>query len=180
MYPWRDGLTCVVEFDLPGVKTQDVDLNLDLDLERNVPTVTIERTICEAQDTKRVAVERTMVFTASFLWESALIPIGCRLECKAGVLWLTISVAEQVKPHQIQIVSKGRRQFVAAGSEPDEMGFQPGRIRMARRRRHRCSLEIAGLAGGCQGTTSNRFRAPINSARSAAQPAQRLSSRERL
>ena len=54
MDAWRDGDEFIVEFDLPGVKAEDVDL----DIERNVFTVKAERPISEDKDTEMIAAER--------------------------------------------------------------------------------------------------------------------------
>src|SRR5664279_2848468 len=54
MDAWRHGDEFAVEFDLPGVRAEDVDL----DVERNVLTVKAERTITETQDTEVLASER--------------------------------------------------------------------------------------------------------------------------
>ena len=53
MDAWRDGDTFVVEFDLPGV---DPD-SIDLDVERNVVTVKAERP-ARASDAELIAAER--------------------------------------------------------------------------------------------------------------------------
>src|SRR6185503_11271199 len=54
MDAWRHGEEFVVEFDLPGVKAQDVDL----DVERNVLTVKAERPVTNGEDTELIAAER--------------------------------------------------------------------------------------------------------------------------
>lgn len=54
MDAWRQGDKFVVEFDLPGVKAEDVDL----DVERNVLTVKAERPITDGQDAEIIAAER--------------------------------------------------------------------------------------------------------------------------
>src|SRR5664279_2129612 len=54
MDAWRDGDEFIVEFDLPGVKAQDVDLNV----ERNVLTVKAERLTSDLKDTEMIAAER--------------------------------------------------------------------------------------------------------------------------
>lgn len=53
MDAWRQGDEFVVEFDLPGVKAQDVDL----DVERNVLRVKAERTTSNRQDAEMIAAE---------------------------------------------------------------------------------------------------------------------------
>ena len=60
MDAWRHGDEFVVEFDLPGVKAQDVDL----DVERNVLTVKVERPVPESKDAELIAAERPPWYSA--------------------------------------------------------------------------------------------------------------------
>ena len=54
MDAWRDGEQIVVEFDLPGVDPDSVDL----DVQRNVLTVRAERRASTGEDTEMIAAER--------------------------------------------------------------------------------------------------------------------------
>ena len=104
MDAWRDGDEFVVEFDLPGVKAEDVDLNID----RNVLTVKAERSISEGQDIEMIAAERPRgVFSRQLFLGDNLDTDRVRAEYDAGVLRLTIPVAEKAKPHKIEIASSG-------------------------------------------------------------------------
>jgi HSP20 family protein len=54
MDAWRDHDEFIVEFDLPGVKAEDIDL----DVERNVLTAKAERPASIGTDTEMIAAER--------------------------------------------------------------------------------------------------------------------------
>jgi HSP20 family protein len=109
MDAWRDGDEFVVEFDLPGVKAEDVDL----DVERNVLTVKAERPISEGKDTEMVAAERPRgVFSRQLFLGDNLDTDRVKAEYEAGVLRLTIPVAEKAKPHKIEISSTGHSKVI--------------------------------------------------------------------
>ena len=100
MDAWRDGDEFIVEFDLPGVKAEDVDL----DIERNVLTVKAERPISEDKDTEMIAAERPRgVFSRQLFLGDNLDTDRVKAEYDAGVLRLTIQVSAQAKPHKIEI-----------------------------------------------------------------------------
>jgi len=104
MDAWRDGDEFIVEFDLPGVKAEDVDL----DIERNVLTVKAERPISDDKDTEMIAAERPRgVFSRQLFLGDNLDTDRVKAEYDAGVLRFTIPVAEQAKPHKIMIASSG-------------------------------------------------------------------------
>jgi HSP20 family protein len=109
MDAWRHGDEFVVEFDLPGVKAQDVDL----DVERNVITVKAERPVIEGQDAEMIAAERPRgVFSRQLILGDNLDTGHVQAEYDAGVLRLTIPVAEQAKPRKIEIATNGERQAI--------------------------------------------------------------------
>jgi HSP20 family protein len=109
MDAWRDGDEFVVEFDLPGVRAQDVDL----DVERNVLTVRAERPISDGKDTEMIAAERPRgVFSRQLFLGDNLDTERVRAEYDAGVLRLTIPIAEKAKPHKIEIASNGHSKAV--------------------------------------------------------------------
>jgi HSP20 family protein len=111
MDAWREGDQFVVEFDLPGVKAQDVDLGV----EQNVLTVKAERPIIGGQDTEMLASERPRgVFSRQLFLGENLDTDRVHAEYEAGVLRLTIPVAEKAKPHKIEIESNGERQSIKA------------------------------------------------------------------
>lgn len=101
MDAWRDGDTFHVEFDLPGV---DVD-SIDLDVERNVVTVKAERPT-RASDAELIAAERPRgVFSRQLILGDNLDTSRITADYDSGVLTLQIPVAEQAKPRKITINS---------------------------------------------------------------------------
>jgi len=109
MDAWRDGDEFVVEFDLPGVRAEDVDL----DVERNVLTVKAERPISDGKDTEMLAAERPRgVFSRQLFLGDNLDTDRVQAEYDAGVLRLTIPIAEKAKPHKIEIASNGHSKAV--------------------------------------------------------------------
>jgi len=106
---WRDGDKFVVEFDLPGVKAEDVDL----DVERNVLTVKAERPLTEPKDAEIIASERPHgVFSRQLVLGDNLDTDRVAAEYEAGVLRLTIPVSELAKPRKIEIATNGQRQAI--------------------------------------------------------------------
>jgi HSP20 family protein len=106
MDAWRDGDTFQVEFDLPGV---DVD-SIDLDVERNVVTVKAERP-ARASDAELLAAERPRgVFSRQLILGDNLDTQRITAGYEAGVLALTIPVAEQAKPRKISITQDSNHQ----------------------------------------------------------------------
>ncbi len=104
MDAWRADHEFIVEFDLPGV---DPD-SIDLDVERNVLTVRAERRPSTNSDVELVAAERPRgVFSRQVLLGDALDPERITAGYKAGVLRLTIPVAEKAKPRKISISVTG-------------------------------------------------------------------------
>jgi HSP20 family protein len=103
MDAWRDGDTFNVEFDLPGVDTQSIDL----DVERNVVTVRAERSL-RATDAELIAAERPRgVFSRQLVLGDNLDTEHITADYDSGVLTLRIPVAEEAKPRKIAVGSKG-------------------------------------------------------------------------
>lgn len=99
MDAWREGDKFVVEFDLPGVAED----SLDLDVERNVLTVHAERPARD-QGQEMVAAERPRgVFSRQLFLGENLDTDNIEATYDAGVLRLTIPVAEKAKPRKIEI-----------------------------------------------------------------------------
>jgi len=111
MDAWRDGDTFHVEFDLPGI-TPD---SIDLDVERNVVTVKAERPP-RASDAELIAAERPRgVFSRQLILGDNLDTEHISASYDAGVLTLQIPVAERAKPRKISVTSKGEdRQVINA------------------------------------------------------------------
>ena len=101
MDAWRDGDTFRVEFDLPGVNPDSIDL----DVERNVVTVKAERPARDG-DTELIAAERPRgVFSRQLILGDNLDTEHIEASYNTGVLTLLIPVAEQAKPRKIAITS---------------------------------------------------------------------------
>ncbi len=111
MDAWRDGDSFIVEFDLPGV-SQD---SIDIDVERNVVTVRAERP-ARASDAELVAAERPRgVFSRQLVLGDNLDTERIEASYDDGVLTLMIPVAEHAKPRKIEVSSthEGRRAISA-------------------------------------------------------------------
>ena len=103
MDAWRDGDTFHVEFDLPGINPDSIDL----DVERHVVTVKAERPP-RASDADLIAAERPRgVFSRQLILGDNLDTEQIAASYDTGVLTLQIPVAEQAKPRKISITSNG-------------------------------------------------------------------------
>ena len=101
MDAWRDGDTFHVEFDLPGINPDSIDL----DVERNVVTVKAERP-ARASDAELIAAERPRgIFSRQLVLGDNLDTERITAGYEAGVLTLQIPVAEQAKPRKIAITN---------------------------------------------------------------------------
>jgi HSP20 family protein len=111
MDAWRDGETFHIEFDLPGI---DPD-SIDLDVEGNVMTIKAERPPC-AHDTELIAAERPRgIFSRQLILGDNLDTERISASYEAGVLVLQIPVAEQAKPRKISVTTKAKdRQAINA------------------------------------------------------------------
>jgi HSP20 family protein len=110
MDAWRDGDEFVVEFDLPGVSPESVDL----DVERNVLTVRAERPTLNG-DRELIAAERPRgVFSRQLILGDNLDTENVGASYSSGVLTVRIPVAEQAKPRKIQISQEADRQAINA------------------------------------------------------------------
>lgn len=99
MDAWRDGEVFIVEFDLPGINEE----SLDLDIERNVVTVRAERPAVDP-DRDMLAAERPRgVFSRQLVLGDNLDTDKIEAAYHEGVLRLRIPVAERAKPRKITI-----------------------------------------------------------------------------
>ena len=99
MDAWREGDTFVLEFDLPGVSSESIDI----DVERNVLTIKAERPRRNG-DWEMLASERPV---GHF---SRQLVLGDNLDLEridaaydGGVLRLRVPVAEKAKPRKVEI-----------------------------------------------------------------------------
>jgi len=99
MDAWREGDVFQVEFDLPGVARESIDL----DVERNVLTVRAER-VARNGDWEMLASERPRgSFSRQLVLGDNLDLDRIQARYDAGVLRLSIPVAERAKPRRIEI-----------------------------------------------------------------------------
>jgi len=110
MDAWREGDEFVVEFDLPGV-TED---SLNLDVERNVLTVHAERPGLNP-DREMVSAERPRgVFSRQLFLGDNLDADRIQASYHNGVLRLSIPVAEKAKPRRIKIAGSDEKRSINA------------------------------------------------------------------
>ncbi|WP_433273911.1 Hsp20/alpha crystallin family protein [Actinosynnema sp. CS-041913] len=98
MDAYRNGEEFVVQFDLPGVPADSIDL----DVERNVLTVRAERPSA-GEGEYQVAERPRGVFSRQLFLGDALDTDQIRASYESGVLTLRIPVAERAKPRKIAI-----------------------------------------------------------------------------
>jgi HSP20 family protein len=113
MDAYRDGDQYVVVFDLPGISPDAIEL----DVERNVLTVKAERRPVELADGAEMQVsERPLgVFSRQLFLGETLDAERIEASYEAGVLRLTIPIAERAKPRKIAVsASGGDRQQIDA------------------------------------------------------------------
>ncbi|RKN40527.1 Hsp20/alpha crystallin family protein [Streptomyces hoynatensis] len=105
MDAYRSGEEVVVHFDLPGVDPESIDV----DVERNVLTVTAERTSPAPEGSQALATERPRGrFSRQLFLGETLDSERIDAAYDAGVLTLRIPLAEQAKARKIPI-SGGKR-----------------------------------------------------------------------
>ncbi|MFJ9933844.1 Hsp20/alpha crystallin family protein [Streptomyces virginiae] len=101
MDAYRDGDAYVIAFDLPGVNTEAIDI----DVERNMLTVKAERRpAAKADSVKMELSERPLgVFSRQLMLADTLDTEHIEADYDAGVLTLRIPIAERAKPRKISI-----------------------------------------------------------------------------
>ncbi|MEV6362422.1 Hsp20/alpha crystallin family protein [Nocardia asteroides] len=109
MDAWREGDEFFVEFDLPGI---DPD-SLDLDVERNVVTVRASRQGLDANRSMIAAERPRGVFSRQLFLGESLDTDRIRAGYRDGVLRLSIPVAEKAKPRKIEIARDREREPAA-------------------------------------------------------------------
>lgn len=101
MDAWREGDEFLIEFDLPGIDAESIDI----DVERNVLTVRAERPAL-ARDKEMLAAERPRgVFSRQLILGDNLDTERVRAGYDSGVLRLSIPIAERAKPRKISVSS---------------------------------------------------------------------------
>jgi len=106
---YRKGDSFLVQFDLPGVAPDSIELTV----ERNVLTVHAERSRSEAEDVEMVIAERPQgTFSRQLFLGDTLDGDNIKADYAAGVLTLSIPVAERAKPRRVT-VNNGERETSA-------------------------------------------------------------------
>lgn len=101
MDAWREGDRFVLEFDLPGVRPE----TLDIDVERNVVTLRAERPARNG-DWEMLASERpTGLFSRQLVLGDNLDLEKLKANYDGGVLRLEVPVAERAKPRKVEVTS---------------------------------------------------------------------------
>jgi HSP20 family protein len=112
MSAYRKGDTFHLNFDLPGVKPDSIDLTV----ERNVLTVHAEREATEPDQVVELIADEctTGVFTRQVFLGETLDTEHIRADYSGGVLWLQIPVHEAAKPRKVEISSSDSQQQISA------------------------------------------------------------------
>jgi HSP20 family protein len=111
MDAYRQDDTFVIHLDLPGVTPDTIDLTV----EQNVLTVRAERKPPVADSAERVVDERTHgVFSRQLFLGDTLDADRLTADYDAGVLTITISVAEKAKPRRVEISGGSERRQLAS------------------------------------------------------------------
>ena len=101
------GDTFFVQFDLPGVDPDSIDLTV----EKNVLTVHAERRRWDAEQVEMLLAERPQgTFSRQLFLGETLDSDRIDADYSNGVLTLRIPVAEQAKPRKVKIATGNREQ----------------------------------------------------------------------
>ena len=104
MDAYRSGDQFVVHFDLPGVDPASIDLTV----QKNVLTITAQRTWQPGEGSEVIASERLHgSFSRQLFLGESLDVDQIQANYEHGVLTLTIPVAAQAKPRKVEITSGG-------------------------------------------------------------------------
>ncbi|MBB5997357.1 HSP20 family protein [Streptomonospora salina] len=111
MDAYRDGDSFVVDFDLPGVRPESIDL----EVERNVLTVTADRADTAYEGRETVVAERPSgTFSRQLFLGETLDTDNISAEYVDGVLTLRVPVAEQAKPRKINVSGSSQARRIDA------------------------------------------------------------------
>ena len=115
MDAYRRGEQFVVQFDLPGVDADSIDMTV----EKNVLTINAERRFDRQQGDEILVAERPQGrYTRQLFLGDTLDADNIQANYEAGVLTLTIPVAEAAKPRRVQVTSGDE----AAAIQPQSSG----------------------------------------------------------
>lgn len=104
MDAYREGDRVVVNFDLPGVDSDSIDLTV----EKNVLSVSVERQSTLPKSAEVLANERPQgTFSRQLILGENLDADRVDASYHSGVLTVSIPVAEQAKPRRLEVKSGG-------------------------------------------------------------------------
>ena len=107
MDAYRRGDEFLVHLDLPGVDPSTIDLTV----EKNVLTVSAERTFHQHEEDQIVVQERSQgSFSRQLFLGEGVDTERVAASYDQGVLTLTIPMAEKAKPRKVQVSSGGTQQ----------------------------------------------------------------------
>jgi HSP20 family protein len=110
MDAYRDNNHFVIHLDLPGVTPDTIDLTV----EQNVLTVHAERKPPQADSTERIVAERSHgVFSRQVFLGDTLDADNLTAEYDAGVLTITLPIAERAKPRRVEVTGGSDRKEIA-------------------------------------------------------------------
>jgi HSP20 family protein len=99
---YRRGDHFVVQFDIPGVDSESIELTV----EQNVLTVKADRSRSVSEGDEVIVSERPYgSFTRQLFLGETLDTDNIEAHYEAGVLTLTLKVAEQAKPRRVAVTS---------------------------------------------------------------------------
>lgn len=106
MDAWRDGDRFIVQLDLPGISPDKIDI----DVERNVLMVKAERFAQLPDAAEAVMAERPWgVFSRQLILGDTLDAEKVEAQYDAGVLTLTVPIAQSAKPRKVQVTRPDRQ-----------------------------------------------------------------------
>ena len=112
MDAYRKDDSFLVQFDLPGIEPESIDLTV----ERNVLTVHAERTRPNGEDVEMLAAERPHgTFSRQLFLGDTLDVDRMQADYTDGVLTLRIPVAEKAKPRRVMV--NAQRRSTEVGTE---------------------------------------------------------------
>ena len=105
MDAYRKGSEFLVHFDVPGIDPDSIELTV----EKNVLTVSAERTRHWGEEAEEVVVSERPIgrFNRQLFLGETLDSERIEARCENGVLTLRIPVAEAAKPRKVEISSSG-------------------------------------------------------------------------
>lgn len=110
MDAYRDDNTFVIHLDLPGVATESIDLTV----EQNVLTVHAERKPPRGEAAERIVSERSYgVFSRQLFLGDTLDADHLAADYDAGVLTISIPIAEKAKPRKVEVTGRSGRKEIS-------------------------------------------------------------------